>query len=89
MSGDREILEARDFPITEPRETREMPVQESYPVLPEEGLNYEEMIARVERYVLSQALEQSRGNKSRAAELLQMKRSTLVSKMKALAYETP
>jgi DNA-binding NtrC family response regulator len=45
------------------------------------------MIARIEHYVLSQALEQSQGNKSRAADLLQMKRSTLVSKMKAMAYD--
>jgi DNA-binding NtrC family response regulator len=84
MSGQRDILEVRDFPIREPKERLEMPAPESYPALPEEGLNYEEMIARIERYVLSQALEQSRGNKSRAADLLQMKRSTLVSKLKSL-----
>jgi len=52
-------------------------------------LNYDEMIMRIERYVLAQAVEQSGGNKSRAADLLQMKRSTLVSKMKALASEAP
>ena len=34
-------------------------------------------------------LEKSGGNKSRAAELLRMKRSTLVSKVKALAEEAP
>lgn len=87
MSGDREVLEASDFPIPEPQQAHEIAAQSTYPSLPEQGLNYEEMITRVERYVLAQALEQSAGNKSRAADLLQMKRSTLVSKMKALGSE--
>jgi len=89
LSGDREILEPSDFPIQEPRQEREASSQQAYPPLPVAGLNYDEMIMRIERYVLAQAVEQSGGNKSRAADLLQMKRSTLVSKMKALASEAP
>jgi DNA-binding NtrC family response regulator len=88
LSGDRQVLEPSDFPVQEPHEARNLRAQQTYPPLPTDGLNYEEMLTRVERYVLSQAIEQAGGNKSRAADLLQMKRSTLVSRIKALACKT-
>jgi transcriptional regulator with PAS, ATPase and Fis domain len=87
LSGDRDVLEFSDFPIQDSRQARDLRAQEAYPPLPKEGLDYEEMIARFERYVLAQALEQSGGNKSRAADLLRLKRSTLVSKIKVLATD--
>jgi len=85
LSGHRDVLELSDFPVHDTRQTQERQVREIYPAIPRQGFNYDEMMMRLERYVLAQALEQSGGNKSRAANLLQMKRSTLVSKMKALA----
>jgi sigma-54 specific flagellar transcriptional regulator A len=52
--------------------------------LPSSSLNFEEIIARVERMILSKALDSCGGNKARAASLLGMKRTTLLYKMKSI-----
>ncbi len=51
-------------------------------VLPEEGVNLKEMIAELEMDLIKQALEMQDGVVARAAELLGMRRTTLVEKMK-------
>jgi sigma-54 specific flagellar transcriptional regulator A len=51
-------------------------------VLPEEGVNMKEMIADLEMDLIRQALEMQDGIVARAAELLGMRRTTLVEKMK-------
>jgi DNA-binding NtrC family response regulator len=51
-------------------------------VLPEEGIRLEETIHRLERELILQALRRTRGVKKEAAELLGMKRTTLIQKMK-------
>ena len=84
MSGERRVLQPADFQL---QEKLEAPTFGSYPPLPDEGLDFDELISRIERNLLSQALEKCKGNKSRAAEILHMKRSTLVSKVKTLAEE--
>ncbi|MBN2643972.1 MAG: sigma-54-dependent Fis family transcriptional regulator [Desulfuromonadaceae bacterium] len=50
--------------------------------LPEEGLNMPEEIRRLENTWIRQALQRSQGVKARAAELLQINRTTLVEKMR-------
>jgi len=52
--------------------------------LPETGINFEELIMGIERCLLERALAKSGGNKARAANMLQMKRTTLISKFKSL-----
>ena len=52
--------------------------------LPEDGLNLEELVARIERELIDRALERTSGNKGRAAMLLHLKRTTLVEKLKRL-----
>jgi DNA-binding NtrC family response regulator len=52
--------------------------------IPESGINFEELITGIERRLLERALAKSGGNKARAASMLQMKRTTLISKFKAL-----
>jgi sigma-54 specific flagellar transcriptional regulator A len=51
-------------------------------VLPDEGINLKEMIAELEVSLIRQALEIQDGVIARAAELLGMRRTTLVEKMK-------
>jgi len=51
-------------------------------VLPEEGIRLEETIHRLERELILQALRRTRGVKKEAAELLGLKRTTLIQKMK-------
>jgi DNA-binding NtrC family response regulator len=55
--------------------------------IPDEGLNFEEIVTEVERELLLQSLAKSSGNKMRAAKLLNMKRTTFVEKLKRLHIE--
>jgi DNA-binding NtrC family response regulator len=48
------------------------------------GIRFEEVMGRVERLLLEQALRSCGGNKAKAAGLLGIKRTTLLYKMKAL-----
>ncbi len=84
MSGERRVLQPADFQL---HDRRAEASDQSYPPLPEEGLDFTELITRIERNLLSQALEKCNGNKSRAAAILKMKRSTLVSKVKTLSED--
>jgi DNA-binding NtrC family response regulator len=52
--------------------------------LPEEGLDFDATVSAFELSLLNQALASSGGNKARAADLLKMKRTTLLAKMKTL-----
>jgi DNA-binding NtrC family response regulator len=87
LSGDRTILGPTDFLVRRPP-TPERP-NASVPApmvqLPEEGLNFDEVVSSFELSLLNQALTASGGNKARAADLLQIKRTTLLAKMKSLA----
>jgi transcriptional regulator with GAF, ATPase, and Fis domain len=83
LSGDRESLDLWDFP----------PFCEVVPLRPAaraaedgagESIDLEHTIAKLERALIDRALQVSRGNKARAAQMLGLKRSTLVSKVRAL-----
>jgi DNA-binding NtrC family response regulator len=52
--------------------------------LPEGGMDFGEYVASVERELIRQSLERTGGNKGRAAQLLNLKRTTLVEKLKRL-----
>ena len=56
---------------------------ESY-VLPEHGVELERLVTDFERTLIQTALERTGGNKRQAAELLHVKRTTLVEKLKRL-----
>jgi DNA-binding NtrC family response regulator len=81
LSGDRCLLTPQDFysrrPISMPKPSQTVE-------LPQNGLNFEEAVSTFELSLLNQALTATNGNKARAAELLQIKRTTLLAKMKAL-----
>ena len=51
-------------------------------VLPDEGLNLKDMLAELEMEMICQALEMQDGVVARAAEMLGMRRTTLVEKMR-------
>ncbi len=52
--------------------------------LPESGLDLAEYIDRIERELINLSLERTGGNKGKAAKLLNLKRTTLVEKLKRL-----
>jgi DNA-binding NtrC family response regulator len=57
--------------------------------IPDEGIDFSDVVSQVERQLLLQTLNKTGGNKMRAAKLLNMKRTTLVEKIKRLQIETP
>ncbi len=62
-------------------------VAEDPQTIPEEGVNFDAVVTEVERELLLQSLNQSGGNKMRAAKLLNMKRTTFVEKLKRLRID--
>jgi DNA-binding NtrC family response regulator len=51
---------------------------------PQDGLDFDAYVATIERELIRQSLARTRGNKRQAAELLHLKRTTLIEKMKRL-----
>lgn len=56
--------------------------------IPDEGIDFSEVVSQIERKLLLQTLDKTGGNKMQAAKLLNMKRTTLVEKIKRLNIET-
>jgi DNA-binding NtrC family response regulator len=52
--------------------------------IPEGGINLDDVVASVERELVRQSLQIARGNHSHAAELLGLKRTTFLDKLKRL-----
>ena len=85
LSGDRLLLATSDFPLPEPGPARPA-THGGTPViaLPDDGLDFEETLAEIERSILDQALRKTGGNKKAAADMLRLKRTTLSAKIRAL-----
>jgi DNA-binding NtrC family response regulator len=56
--------------------------------LPEGGIDFDRYINRIEHDLIRRALEKTRGNKGQASKLLNLKRTTLVEKLKRLEPST-
>ena len=80
--GGRGQIEVADLPP----EIASIPVETATPgvVLPDAGVDLEALIANIERELIERALERTNSNKNRAAQLLHLKRTTLVEKIKRL-----
>ena len=78
-SEDRLLVEQADFP--EARLASSSLIKT--PNLDDEA-NLKEIVRQVERDLIRQVLGRTKGNKTRAAEILQIKRTTLVEKLKKL-----
>ncbi|HXE79324.1 MAG TPA: sigma-54 dependent transcriptional regulator [Vicinamibacterales bacterium] len=83
LSAGRSQIEVGDLP---PEVQQAEAVDATLPSLlfPEEGIDFERFIANVEREVIRRSLERTNGNKGAAARLLNLKRTTLVEKLKRL-----
>jgi DNA-binding NtrC family response regulator len=86
LSGDRCILTPSDFRLRQhqaPAETIASAATQRIE-LPQEGIDFDQVVSSLELSLLNQALKMSGGNKARAADLLGIKRTTLLAKMKSL-----
>jgi DNA-binding NtrC family response regulator len=87
VSGDRPVIFAAD--LRPARSAPLVPARTKALSLPPEGLDYQSALEDFEVALLTQALTRVRGNKTAAADLLGLKRTTLAAKMKALESRFP
>lgn len=80
MSGERNRLQRSDFALN--REGSR--VTRHNVDLPENGIHYESFMSNLQRALIEKAIQRTNGNQSAAAHLLGMKRTTLISKCRAL-----
>src|SRR5438477_546681 len=85
ISGGRPQIDVADLPVEIQQAERALPSPVS---LPEDGLDLDAFIAQVERELIERSLERTGGNKGRAAKLLNLKRTTLVEKLKRLGKQS-
>jgi DNA-binding NtrC family response regulator len=85
ISGDRTVLYPADFNLgTTPRiEPASVGTNDRFE-LPDHGLDFDHEVGRFERSILEQALKKAGGNKTVAADLLHLKRTTLLAKLRNL-----
>jgi len=87
LSGDRTTLHTYDFPRAMPSRAKVVSIAAGSAPLPESGLHFDAAVSEFERALLLQALERSGGNKTQAADILGLKRTTLLAKMRTLDIE--
>ena len=83
MSAGRGQIDVTDLPM-EVQQAQES-VLASPVTLPEEGIDLDAFVANVERELIQRSLERTGGNKGAAAKLLNLKRTTLVEKLRRLS----
>ena len=69
-----------------PTEVQSVPELETFSFVdfPDEGLDMPKYLASVERDLIHRALDRTQGNRNKAADLLRIKRTTLVEKLKRI-----
>ena len=83
VSGDRDVLYARDFGLTESRRVSgPVSALASVPLQIPEAVDFDTAVSRFELAMLENALRASDGNKTAAAEKLGIKRTTLIMKIR-------
>jgi two-component system response regulator PilR (NtrC family) len=85
LSGGRTEIDVTDL-LPEMQEAPP-PSATPYVDLPDEGMDLNAYLSSLERDLIRRALERTRGNRNKASELLHIKRTTLVEKMKRLGLE--
>ena len=85
LSAGRETIDVADLPP----EVQAIPQATATPFVefPDDGLNMPAYLAAIEKDLIQRALDRTRGNRNRAADLLGIKRTTLVEKLRRLGSE--
>jgi DNA-binding NtrC family response regulator len=85
LTAGRQEIDSGDLPP----EVREAPQSASMPFVdfPEAGLDLPDYLASIERDLIQRALDMTQGNRNKAANLLRIKRTTLVEKLKRIGVD--
>jgi transcriptional regulator with PAS, ATPase and Fis domain len=84
LSAGRTEIDVTDLPP----EVQSIPPPMATPIVdfPEDGLDMPTYLSRIEQDLIDRALDRTGGNRNRAAELLRIKRTTLVEKLKRMGH---
>jgi DNA-binding NtrC family response regulator len=82
FSQGRSQIDVQDLPPEIQNQTGVIEGAEAW--LPEDGIDFERYIEGIELSLIKRSLERTRGNKGQAARLLNLKRTTLIEKLKRL-----
>jgi DNA-binding NtrC family response regulator len=82
FGGSRGQIEAADLPPEVAG--AEPPTVAASLALPEDGVDLDAFVSNIERELIQRSLERTGGNKGQAAKLLNLKRTTLVEKLKRM-----
>jgi DNA-binding NtrC family response regulator len=83
LSGEREMLSPLDFALGE--SPKPLPAATTGTInVSELGLDFDQTVGNIERQILEGAMRKAGGNKTAAAEMLGLKRTTLAAKLKSL-----
>jgi len=83
FTAGRSQIDEGDLP-TEVQQAHDAIAVTSAVTLPEEGIDLDAFVANIERELIQRSLERTGGNKGQAARLLNLKRTTLVEKLKRI-----
>ncbi len=86
LSGERDVLDAGDFPVVARPSDKAAPFHSID--IPDDGIHFNTMISELEKQLILQSLQISGGNKKKAASLLHLKRTTFVEKLRRMGMET-
>jgi transcriptional regulator with PAS, ATPase and Fis domain len=81
----RSIIDVQDLPPEIQNQPEAVEGTEAW--LPEDGIDFERYIEGIELSLIRRSLERTQGNKRQAARLLNLKRTTLIEKLKRLEAE--
>jgi len=85
LSGERDVLDAGDFPVVARSSDKAAPFHGID--IPNDGIHFNTMISELEKQLILQSLQISGGNKKKAASLLHLKRTTFVEKLRRMGME--
>jgi len=87
LTGGRRQIDVRDLPPA--IQAAGASIAPIVVAIPEEGFDLPGYIEKLEREVIGRAIEKTGGNKGAAARLLNLKRTTLVEKLKRMERDAP
>jgi len=80
ITGDRMAIVTSDLPEEAQKAGGNLFISEIY--IPDEGIDFNTEISELERKLIVESMRKAKGNKREAAQLLQLKRTTLIEKLR-------